>query len=400
MIALAQPETSTTNRTTLSLRWPMSAALLLLLVVSTPGYLHFFNQQHTPVHNDLIGRQFATRAALHGVSPYTPEMKRQIQAVAGHDPGQGFDYPILLAVLLAPFASLSWTTLRLLFLLVLTPALFASFLLCLQFVHWRVSRSRAIAIALLCLCNWPVVLGLRMQQPTLLVAVLILPACWLLSRNHPIPAGILLALATFKPQLVLPLVVWLLLWSALRRRWTFPLAFAATELLFLLCGEWLLPGWFPQWLATLRQYRSHGNVPPLDLYTGRWIGTLVTAAILVAALRRLWRVRRCSPESVEFCRAIALVLAMTLCLTPVIWAMIYNQVLLIPGCLLLLASARPNTSKFSSLPWYLSRAVIVWTFAFIPIAALGESLSPSPVWMSLPFLGHLLAPSLALVLLA
>ncbi len=74
MITLAGLETSTIKRAALSLRWPMSAALLLLLAASTLAYLHFFNQQHTLVHNDLIGRQFATRAALHGVSPYTPEM--------------------------------------------------------------------------------------------------------------------------------------------------------------------------------------------------------------------------------------------------------------------------------------------------------------------------------------
>jgi hypothetical protein len=380
--------------------WRVAASLLLLLALSTLVYLHFFDQQHTPVHNDLIGRQFATRAILRGISPYSPEMKRQIQDVAGHDPGQGFDYPILLAVLLAPFAHLSWPALRLGFLLLLIPALFGTFLLCPQLTRAPRPRARSIAIALLCLLSWPVVLGLRMQQPTLLVAVLVLPACWLLSRNRPIAAGILLALSTFKPQLVLPLILWLLLWSALRRRFAFPLAFAATELLFLFAGERLLPGWFPQWIATLHQYRSLGNVPPLDLYTGRWIGTLATAAILIAVLVRLWRSRHSASDSPEFSRSIALILAATLCITPVIWAMIYNQVLLIPACLLLLTSARPTTSGLPAFPWHISRALIVWTFVSVPIAALGESLCPSSLWMSMPFLGHLLAPALALALLA
>ncbi len=112
---------------------------------------------------------------------------------------------------------------------------------------------------------------------------------------------------------------------------------------------------------------------------------------------RLWRLRRCSPESVEFSKAIALVLAATLCLAPVIWAMIYDQVMLIPGCFLLFAAARPNSSGLSSILWRISHALIVWTFVAIPIAALGESLSPSPAWMSLSFLGHLLARPLPLL---
>jgi len=384
--------------------WCVTTPLLLLLFIATAAYLHFYDQQHTPIHNDLIGRQFATRAVLHGVSPYSPEMKRQIQAVAGHDPGQGFDYPILLAVLLAPLANLPWPILRLGFLVFVIPALFASFLLCIRLAQWRVPRKQAIAIALVCLCSWPVVLGLRMQQPTLLVAVLALPACWLLSHDREVLPGILLALSTFKPQVVLPLILWLLVWSALRRRWTFPLAFAVTELLFLLCGEWLLPGWFPQWLGTLHQYRALGNVAPLDLYVGRFVGNLATGVIVTGAMLRLWRLRRCAPESVEFAQATALLLAATLCVTPVIWAMIYNQVLLIPACLLLLCSPRPNDARLGgalsgSAASNLSRAVIVWTFVSVPVAALGEWLCPSSVWMSMPFLGHMLAPCLVLALL-
>jgi len=399
MMTVAEPAIASPRRAFPGVRWAIAGPALALLLASTFCYLHFYDQQHTLIHNDLIGRQFATRAALHGVSPYSRPMTQQIQAVAGHDPGQGFDYPILLAVLLAPVAAVPWETLRLGFLLIMIPALFASFLACLRLVHVRLAPSQAIALALLCLLSWPVVFGLRMQQPTLLAAVLILSACYLLSRNYRLSAGVLLALSTFKPQLVLPLVLWLLLWSASRRRWTFPLAFAVTETLLLVSGERLVPGWLPQWLATLPHYRSLGNIPPLELYAGHWVGACLTAALLLGSLWQLWQLRRCTPESRDFGYAIALALATSLCLTPVIWGMIYNQVLLIPAALLLLRAVPPPHGRITALVWRLTQALLAWTFVSVPLAALGEALVPSGLFLSLPFLGHLLAPLLTLTLL-
>lgn len=263
-------------------RWVVAAAFLVLLGASL-GYLHFFDQRHDWLHNDLIGRQFAVRAALHGADPYSPEMTREIQAVAGHDPGQGFDYPILLGVLLAPFAYVPWPALRLGFVLALIPALFVSFWLCVPLLGLRVTRAGAGAIALFCLCSWPVVYGLRLQQPTLLIAVLVFPACWLLHREREVVPGILLAMATFKPQLVLPLLLWLLVWCIVRRRWVLPMSFAITEAAYLFCGERLAPGWFPHWWATLHRYHSLATCLPLQLFFGHWLGLLCTCVVVALA---------------------------------------------------------------------------------------------------------------------
>jgi hypothetical protein len=382
-----------------AVRWLTFFAPLLVFLCATFGYLHAYDRQHDLLHNDLIGRQFATRAVLHGADPYSPAMQHQIQAVAGHDPGQAFDYPILLAVLLAPVAALPWQTLRLTFLLVLIPALFLSFRSCVPLVHLRATRSGAFAIALLCLCSWPVVFALRMQQPTLLIAVLVLPACYLLSRQHQVLPAILLALSTFKPQLVLPLLLWLLLWSCIRRRWTLPVAFAITEALLFFCGERLAPGWFPHWLATLHRYRTLCPGMLLQLFFGRWLGLLGTLALVAWSFWRLWQLRHCSPGSAEFAHAIALVLAATLCMTPMIWAMIYNQVILVPAALLLLATKPPAGYGIPAIAFRATQTFLVFTFASVVIAALGLAIVPSKFWLPLPFLNHLLAPALCLTLL-
>jgi Glycosyltransferase family 87 len=399
MAAVVQAQTSIALRSSARVRRAGIAAAFLILLAASAQYLHSFDRKHDLLHNDLIGRQFAVRAALHGADPYTPEMTRQIQAVAGHDPGQGFDYPILLGVLLVPVASVPWPALRLGFVLALIPALLVSFRLCASLLHLRVTRAGAGAIALFSLCSWPVVYALRLQQPTLLIAVLVFPACWLLHREHEVLPGILLALSTFKPQLVLPLLLWLLLWSIARRRWILPASFAITEALYLFCGERLAPGWFPQWLATLHRYHSLATSLPLQLFFGRWVGLLCTLAVVALGVRPLWTLRRSAPATADFGRAVALALTITVCITPIIWAMIYDQIVLAPAALLLAASPRPAGTGIRFFVFRLTQLFLVWTFASVVVAALGNTLWPSSFWMPLPFLNHLLAPALTLALL-
>ena len=383
----------------LAARWFVPA--LLLYLAATFCSLHFFNRKYDLRHNDLAGRQFVTREALlTGADPYSPQMRHRIQDVAGHDPAQGFDYPVLLAVLLVPVASLPWETLRIAFLLVLTPALFASFWLWVSFTYPLSTPAGKIAITLLCLCSWPVIFALRLQQPTLLVALLVFPAWWLLSRQHDLPAGILLALSTFKPQLVLPLLLWLLLWAISRRRWTLMATFAVTEILFFLASQLLVPGWLPLWIADLHRYRSIAANLPLQLILGRPLGIAATCALAAWSSWYLWRVRRCPPPSADFAQAFALLLALGVCVTPVTWAMVYNQVLLIPASLLFLSSAPHSKSGPPALVYRAAQALLVWSFASVALSALCGMVAWSEAWLIFPFLNHLLAPMLALALLS
>jgi hypothetical protein len=375
--------------------------LILLLLAGTLGYLHFFDQEHTPVHNDLLGRQFATRAMLlRSADPYSPEMRREIQEVTGHDPGQGFDYPVLLAVLLVPVAYVPWETLRWAFLLVTAPALFGSFLLCIPLAGLRVTRAHAVALALVAVCSWPTMFALRLQQPTLLVALLVLPACFLLSRGYEVGAGILLALSTFKPQLVLPLLLWLLLWSCVQRRWKLPLAFTIAETVYFLCSECLVPGWVPHWLADLHRYRGLAGDLPLQLILGHWLGMTCTIGVAGWAVWQLVGLRRCTPESDGFARAVGLLLALGISLTPIRWAMIYNQILLVPAVFLLLAQGPPQGNQYRTFLYRATQFMVLWPFVAVPVGAVGQIFLPSIVWTGLPFLNHLLAPTMCAALLA
>ena len=106
-------------------------------------------------------------------------------------------------------------------------------------------------IAIFTLGTFWVVQGIRLQQLTLMVVPLIAGSVALLIANRQIGSGALLAVATVKPQIAVPLAAWLLLWSFgdVRSRWKFVSAFLLTLLVLVGAGEVLLPGWPQTWWA-------------------------------------------------------------------------------------------------------------------------------------------------------
>ena len=146
-------------------------------------------------------------------------------------------------------------------------------------------------------------------------------------------AGFLLALATIKPQLALPVAGWLVLWavSDWRRRQTFFWSFALTAAIFLAASEYILPGWIGQFRDAVAAYRQYtgGAGSLLDVLATPVLGKILAAVAVIAVVVTGWRVRRASHDSVAFSTMLALVLAVTLVIVPSFAP--YNQVLLAAG---------------------------------------------------------------------
>ena len=388
-------------------RWPLVLPVLLVLSIAAPlWHIHVVNRDMPPRRNDLITRWIPMQAALrYGQDPYSPQATRQIQTAYYGRPltpaddmePQGFAYPAYLVVLMSPFARLPWTAACLGFVLIAPPLLFLSFWACMRSLNIPVTRGKTALAAFLAFCSWPVMWGLRLQQPTLLIAVALFLGCYFLNRNRTIPAGILLALSTLKPQMVLPLLLWLLLWALIQRSWTLIASFAITLALLLLSAEAMVPGWFGHWRASVRGYGPHTELP-LQTIAGPLPGLILTAVLLGWCFLILWNLRRSPAGSPQFALAIALALAIGVCCTLTKLAVIYDQILIVPGCLLLVFSK--SESYYPSLARRVTLAMLIWGFASIYIAILGETFfGPSDFWDGVPC-RNLLLPVLVTVALA
>jgi hypothetical protein len=333
--------------------------------------------------SDLYPRWLGARELLlHHRDPYSFEVTREIQMgyygraldpTRPYDPTdeQGFAYPVYVVFILAPTITLPFSVVQTGFRWLLIALTVASVPLWLRAFRWRASASTVATLVVMVLGSFQAIQGFKLQQLSLLENGLIAISAVLLVEDHLAAAGVVLALATIKPQLVLLLAAWLLLWalSDWRSRKGFIWGFGGTMAALVVAGEIVLPGWigrFRQAVIAYRQY-NHGAGSSLDLLFGPAWGKALALIVVLGLAVICWRFRRVSNHEPAFGCMMALLLAATITIAPK--EAPYNQVLLIPPVLLIIRHLRLLWNK-----GFLSRATLLVAagLVFWPwLAALG-----------------------------
>jgi hypothetical protein len=329
--------------------------------------------------SDLYPRWLGARELLmHGRDPYGEDITREIQRGyygreidrgRAHDPKdqQGFAYPVYVTFLFAPTVKLPFERVQAgfrWFLILLTAATVP---LWGKAVGWRTTGLTTLAWIALTLGNFAGVQGIKLQQLTLLVCGLLASAFALLVSGHLILAGILLALSTIKPQLAGMLVAWLALWtiSDWEARKRFAYSFGATMLALVLGGELLLPGWISEFRGAAQAYLQYtgGGKSVLDVALGHSLGVLAAVLIVVAASIFCWKNRHAPAQDSEFAWCLALVLSATLVIIPTYAP--YNQLLLLPALMLIVAYADGLWARGNLSRWFMviTALCVFWSWA-------------------------------------
>jgi hypothetical protein len=339
--------------------------------------------------SDLYPRWLGTRELLlHHNNPYSREITREIQV--GYygrelDPNramdpkdqQGFAYPVYVAFLLAPTISFSFANVALGFkwLLVVLTAL--SVVLWVRAIGWSPSPAGWIAMLALTLGSFPVLQGLHLQQLTLAVGALLAGVAALLVSGHLFWAGALFAVASIKPQLVVPLGIYLVLWagSDWNRRRNFLFGFGGVLL--------------------VQYLRYTGGMSLLDVLLSRRLGSFATMLVLVSMLGACWRFRKEEPGTPEFSVMLALALANTVVVIPMF--ALYNTVLLLPAVLLIVRNWRLlwSAGGLSRIGLILAGGAVAWPWvAAVGLLLASVILSPAAIQQGwwLPLSGSVKVP--------
>jgi len=303
--------------------------------------------------SDLYPRWLGARELLlHGRDPYSAEVTREIQA--GYygrplDPSrpadpkdqQAFAYPAYVVFYLAPTVRLHFEIVQRAFFWILVGITAASVFLWLRVLGWTVAPSVQAAMVALTLSSQPVLQGLKLQQFSLFVAAMCAASMALLAAGCLIPAGILLALATIKPQLVLPLLLWLGLWSLgdLRRRYRLAASFLIVMAVLCAASEWFLPHWIGRFWHAAGAYLQYTQAAPilesvLPYPWGRLLEVLFAGITAVVC----WKQRKQAENTGAFQSSACLVMALTVLTVPTF--SLYNQALLLPAILLIARDRR------------------------------------------------------------
>lgn len=367
--------------------------------------------------SDLYPRWLGARELLlHHRDPYSSDITREIQIgyygraldpTRPNDPKdqQGFAYPIYVVLMLAPMVTLSFSTVHGMFFWLLALLTATSVPLWLGTIRWRISGSATFIWILLTLSCFPAIQGLKLQQLTVLVAAVIAASMYALARRRFVRAGVLLALATIKPQLVFLLILWLCIWALgnWRERQRVLWGFAITMAVLVVAGEFLLPGWIAEFRTAMKEYYRYtgGGNSVLDVVFSPIWGRITSALLVGMVLVFAWRNRSVNEDTATFQWLVCFILATTLLVIPMFAP--YNQLLLLPGAMMAMHARRElwQKSRFSrffcsmaslSVGWpFLAAACLVVALTFLPSStvqkAWGLPFYPS---FAIPITGYLL----------
>jgi Glycosyltransferase family 87 len=269
-------------------------AWFLLIALAFTGYFVVVVPLRSDIlDNDLTLVYIGVRIALeHGWShiyslPLQHELFSQLRPYAAFNDGERFVSPPPFAWLVLPFAPLGPAGATYAWLALSVAALVAAW--------WLAAperRSMPGALWLLGALAWyPVLYGLSLAQPDLLILFLAALAWRLAEANRPYTAGVVLGLSVIKPQLLLFLPV-VLLTSG---RWKIALAWAATAAVLALASLVVIGG--QGWSDYLALLDEAQHVTNNHYFTLEWLlgpgtlsyvaqGVVVAAAVIGAYLNR------------------------------------------------------------------------------------------------------------------
>ena len=369
--------------------------------------------------SDLYPRWLGARELLlHGRNPYGREIAREIQVgyygrlvdpTRPNDPKdqQGFAYPLYVVFLLAPTVRLPFWEVQIGFRWLLVILTGASVLLWLRVLRWRpplVVKATWIAVTLGC---FPAIQGLKLQQLSLLVCALLAACAAAVASGALIIAGILLAVATIKPQLTGILAAWLLLWAIAdwgsRKRLV--VSFFVTMAILLAGSEMLLPGWIGLFRAAAADYLQYtgGGKSILDVGLSTALGKPLAVILVIALAVLCWRVCREPADSSAFAWTLALVLAVTIVVIPTF--ALYNQLLLLPAFMLVVRSLSEvwGKGRMARLFVVITGSAILWSWVTAALADLALGVLPHELVLktwAVPLYPSLAIPVAVLGLLA
>ena len=246
--------------------------LLLAAAIGLTIFNYRFSAQN-PGGNDFLARWMGARLWLQeGISPYDEEVSLSTQRmIYGHpaDPAQGEDknhfvYPLYSMIFFAPFGLMEFTLARAAWMTVLEISLVLLVFVSIRLAGWRVSALTTMVLVLFAVLWYHGIRTLILGQFAGINALLIALALLFIQQKQDVPAGILLALSTSKPQMAVLLVPFVLLWAISTRRRGIISGTLITMVVLLIVSFALIPGWLVQMLMQIAEYPSYTAYAQID----------------------------------------------------------------------------------------------------------------------------------------
>jgi hypothetical protein len=233
---------------------------LALVVLIGLGFANYHVSLRALGSNAFLPRWEAARQWLrHGVDPYDPAVSLAAQEATygrpaepdyGEDLGQ-FLYPLYAMIFYAPFAFLPYAIARAIWLTLLEICVLAFAFVAVRLSGWR-PKPWLMAVLILFLFGWYHGFHMVIQTDFAPIEGLLVAGGLLaIQRNNDRAAGILLALSTVNLQMSWLVLLFVLVWSLVKRRWQLIRWMAVSTLVLLGISLLLIPNWVVGWLRQI-----------------------------------------------------------------------------------------------------------------------------------------------------
>lgn len=283
---------------------PVVTIFLLATILTVGNYIYC---KSSPGGTDFLvhwmgARQFITR----GISPYSDDTARQIQImVYGRPAIEGehllrVAYPLYSIILFGPFALIpDFTFARSLWMTLLEMGVMATAYLSLKISEWKPKRFLLIFFGLFLLLSYHGLRSLINGNVIILITVMLLGAILAIKHRQDEAAGLLLAFATIKPQVVVLVIGFVFWWALWNRRQKIIRWFLGTLIILVLIAMLLIPDWIMQNLREILRYPSYNPPGTLAGVMHAWwpniglrIGTALSVIVGLIIAAEWWLGRR------------------------------------------------------------------------------------------------------------
>ena len=282
--------------------WLWIGILIIVLFVLESVAVHAFYASRFPGTNDFYPRWAGARTLLlEGRDPYSPEVSAEIRAVLVGPNREGtisysFAFPLHVIFLFWPLVYCSYDWSQAIWMVTLQWVVVATVIGLLRLERWRSSPIGMVGLLLATLAFYPVTRSVMLGQLTLHITLFLVAALLAMQRGRDGWAGVWLALTSIKPQMVIFVAPWLILWAVGKRRWRMLGGLVAGGSCLLLASLALFPRWPLSFLESLLRYSEEaGGRNPLAVLMGlAWPDgpeavRYILAGLLVLAMLASWR---------------------------------------------------------------------------------------------------------------
>ena len=278
---------------------------LVVLGLLTWGNYRF--AKDNPGGNDFLVHYIGTRALVtEGLNPYSDEVALKIQMAAygrAARPGEHelrVAYPLYSVIVFLPFALIKdYILARAAWMTVLEVSLVLLAILSLRLVRWRVGPLMLGFLLIFSILWYHGLRPLINGNAVILVALGLVAGFLAIKSGSDELAGVLFALTTIKPQVVVLVLAFVTIWAFFRGRpriigWMF-----ATVFLFAISAALLIPDWMVHNLREVIHYPSY-NPPgtPRAAFIEWWpawgsrVGLALSGVMALTLLIEWWNNRR------------------------------------------------------------------------------------------------------------